>query len=132
MQKLYYSISEVSDIIDEEQHILRYWEKEFPQLKPKKNRGGNRIYSEKDLNIIKFIKKMLRVEKLSLTGAREKLEKAINDGTYSLINMQSDQSQQNLNQQIPQQLIDDNHILIKKDILKTVLNNLLDIRQQIM
>jgi DNA-binding transcriptional MerR regulator len=132
VQKLYYSISEVSDIIDEEQHILRYWEKEFPQLKPKKNRGGNRIYSEKDLNIIKFIKKMLRVEKLSLTGAREKLEKAINDGTYSLINMQSDQSQQNLNQQIPQQLIDDNHILIKKDILKTVLNNLLDIRQQIM
>lgn len=73
MQKLYYSISEISEMIDEEQHILRYWEKEFDQLKPKKNRGGNRIYSEKDLFIIKTIKKLIRQDKLSLKGAKEQL-----------------------------------------------------------
>lgn len=74
MQKLYYSISEVSQLVDEEQHILRYWEKEFEQLKPKKNRGGNRIYSDKDLKIIKAIKTLIREEKLSLKGAIDKLD----------------------------------------------------------
>ena len=78
MQKLYYSISELSEIVDEEQYILRYWEKEFEQLSPRKNRAGNRIYSEKDLSIIKLIKKLLRQDKLSLKGAKEYLEKLMN------------------------------------------------------
>ena len=77
MQKLYYSISEVSSIVDEEQHILRYWEKEFEGLRPKKNRGGNRIYSEKDLNIVRVIKILLREDMLSLKGAKEQLKKII-------------------------------------------------------
>lgn len=74
MQKLYYSISEVSKIVDEEPHILRYWEKEFEEINPKKNRGGNRIYSEKDIANIKMIKSLLRDEKLSLKGAKEQLK----------------------------------------------------------
>lgn len=80
MKKLYYSISEISIAIDEEQHILRYWEKEFDELKPRKNRAGNRVYSEKELNTLKIIKKFLRDEKLSLKGAKEKLAKMISDG----------------------------------------------------
>lgn len=77
MQKLYFSISEVCQMVDEEQHILRYWEKEFSQLKPRKNRGGNRIYSEKDLNLIKIIKSLLRKDKLSLKGAKDQLSKLL-------------------------------------------------------
>ncbi len=77
MKKLYYSISEVCSIVDEEQHILRYWEKEFTALKPKKNRSGNRIYSEKDINIVKVIKILLRRQMLSLKGAKEKLQKLV-------------------------------------------------------
>lgn len=77
MQKLYYSISEVCSIVDEEQHILRYWEKEFEGLRPKKNRGGNRIYSEKDLKIVKVIKILIREEMLSLKGAKEQLKKIL-------------------------------------------------------
>ncbi len=73
MHKLYYSISEVSKMVDEEQYILRYWEKEFPQLKPKKNKGGNRIYSEKDIALIKLIKHLLRNEKISLRGAHDQI-----------------------------------------------------------
>jgi DNA-binding transcriptional MerR regulator len=75
MIKLYYSIREVSEIVGEEQHILRYWEKEFVQLKPKKNRGGNRTYSQKDIDTLLFIKKMMRDSKLSLKGARDALSK---------------------------------------------------------
>lgn len=75
MQKLYYSISEVSKLIDEEQHILRYWEKEFEILRPKKNRAGNRIYSDKDLKILKMIKYLLRQKKISIKGVKEYLAK---------------------------------------------------------
>lgn len=74
MQKLYYSISEVSGLIDEEQHILRYWQKEFPQLKPKKNRSGNRVYSDKDISLLKLIKKILREDKKPLKDAKEYIE----------------------------------------------------------
>ena len=74
MEKLYYSISEVSKIVDEEQHILRYWEKEFGEIKPRKNRAGNRVYSTRDLAIIKIVKDFIRVEKLSLKGAKEKIK----------------------------------------------------------
>ena len=77
MQKLYYSISEISKLIDEEQHILRYWEKEFEHLKPRKNRAGNRIYSDRDFSLIKFIKKLLRDDKLALKDAKEEINKAI-------------------------------------------------------
>ena len=74
MQKLYYSITEIGHEVDEETHILRYWEKEFPQLNPKKNRAGNRIYSTNDLDLIKLIKKLLRQEKLSVKGAKDKID----------------------------------------------------------
>lgn len=74
MGKLYYSISEVSKLIDEEQHILRYWEKEFKQLNPKKNSAGNRKYTKNDIDIIRKIKILLRDEKLSLKGAKEKID----------------------------------------------------------
>lgn len=77
MQKLYYSISEICTIIGEEAHVLRYWEKEFGKLKPKKNRAGNRVYSAKDLELLGRIKHYLREEKLSLKGAREKLDNYI-------------------------------------------------------
>ncbi len=77
MEKLYYSISEVSEILNEEQHILRYWEKEFPQLKPKKNRGGNRSYSKNDLSILKGIKRLIREDKLTISEARQKIDKII-------------------------------------------------------
>ncbi len=75
MQKLYYSISEVSQMVNEPQYVLRYWEKEFPLLKPKKNRAGNRVYSDKDIEIIQTIKSLLREQKLSLRGALAELER---------------------------------------------------------
>lgn len=71
MPKLYYSISEVSKLLNEEQHILRYWEKEFKSLKPKKNSAGNRKYSLKDLETLKQIKHLVRDKELNLINARD-------------------------------------------------------------
>jgi DNA-binding transcriptional MerR regulator len=74
IKKLYYSISEVSKITDIEQYVLRYWETEFEQLKPQKNRAGNRIYTNKDIQLIMYIKELLREKKYTIQGARKILE----------------------------------------------------------
>ena len=71
--KLYYSISEVAEIAGVEQHVLRYWESEFPKLKPKKNRAGNRQYREKDIKIVRYIKHLLHNDMYTIQGAKKKL-----------------------------------------------------------
>lgn len=86
MTKLYYSISEVSKMIDEEQYILRYWEKEFKSLKPKKNSAGNRKYSLKDIEILKQIKDLLRDSEMNLITAREIVDNNKKLDKVSLIN----------------------------------------------
>ena len=73
IKKLYYSISEVSKITDLEQYVLRYWESEFEQLKPAKNRAGNRIYTNREIKTILFIKKLLREERYTIEGAKQVL-----------------------------------------------------------
>jgi DNA-binding transcriptional MerR regulator len=77
IKKLYYSISEVSTITALEQYVLRYWESEFPQLKPAKNRAGNRIYTNKDIKLILYIKKLLRDERYTIEGAKRVLEEYV-------------------------------------------------------
>ena len=74
IKKLYYSISEVSKITDIEQYVLRYWETEFDQLSPQKNRAGNRIYTNKDIRLILYIKELLREKKYTIEGAKKILE----------------------------------------------------------
>lgn len=74
-QKLYYSISELSQIIDEEQYVLRYWEREFSEIKPRKNRAGNRAYTSSDIAIIQLIKKLLRDDRLTIQKAKDALKK---------------------------------------------------------
>ena len=71
--KLYYSISEVSKITNLKQYVLRYWETEFPSLKPKKNSAGNRSYKQSDIDLIKKIKYLLYKKKYTIDGAREEL-----------------------------------------------------------
>ncbi len=74
IKKLYYSISEVSKIADLEQYVLRYWESEFELLKPAKNRAGNRIYTNRDIKLILYIKKLLRDERYTIEGAKQVLK----------------------------------------------------------
>lgn len=73
--KVFFKIGEVADIINVEQHVLRYWEDEFDVLHPGKNRSGQRMYQRKDLDLILEIKRLLYTEKYTLAGAKKKLKK---------------------------------------------------------
>jgi DNA-binding transcriptional MerR regulator len=86
--KLYYSISEVCGMTGLEQHVLRYWESEFPQLRPKKNRSGNRAYRTKEIKIVRYIKYLLYEEMYTIPGAKKKMadmNMADLDGQLSLL-----------------------------------------------
>lgn len=86
IKKLYYSITEAAKIVAEEQHVLRYWEREFSQLKPQKNRAGNRIYSARDMAVLMLIRKLLREQRYTVAGAKEFLRQngLPEDLTFSL------------------------------------------------
>ena len=78
--KLFYKISEVSKISGLESYVLRYWESEFPTIAPRKNKGGQRVYEQKDIDEILKIKRMLYEERLTIAGARKRLqEHSMND-----------------------------------------------------
>lgn len=74
IKRLYYSIAEVSAITGLKQYVLRYWETEFPELRPNKNRAGNRIYKRSDVQLIFAIKRLLYDDKFTIDGARQKLK----------------------------------------------------------
>lgn|SRR5512143_727128 len=78
--KLFYRIGEVSRLTGLEPYVLRYWESEFPQLKPDKGRSGQRLYKKKDVDNIFHIKQLLYKDGYTIAGARKKLNgKAVQD-----------------------------------------------------
>jgi DNA-binding transcriptional MerR regulator len=82
--RLYYSISEVSRVLGVEPHVLRYWEQEFPPLRPPKNRAGNRTYREKDVRTAMLIKHLLKTEGYTVDGARRKLAAIASNGQLEM------------------------------------------------
>ena len=80
-KKLFYKIGEVCKTCGIEPHVLRYWESEFKVLSPTKNRAGQRIYRDKDLQMIQTIKRLLYEEGYTIAGANKKL---LQDGSSDL------------------------------------------------
>lgn len=74
--KRYFTIGEVSELCDVKPHVLRYWEQEFPQLKPVKRRGNRRYYQREDVLIIRQIRTLLYEEGFTIGGARQQLNNA--------------------------------------------------------
>jgi DNA-binding transcriptional MerR regulator len=72
-ERRYYSIAEVAEETDLKPYVLRFWEKEFPTLRPKKNRAGNRTYQRKDIEMVLRIKHLLYDEGFTIQGARQRL-----------------------------------------------------------
>jgi len=72
--KLFYKIGEVCEITDTQPYVLRFWESEFPQLAPRKNRSGQRVYQRKDIDTVMRIKRLLYEEEYTIAGARKKLD----------------------------------------------------------
>ena len=83
--KRYFTIGEVSDLCAVKPHVLRYWEQEFPQLKPVKRRGNRRYYQRQDVLIIRQIRSLLYDEGFTIGGAHQRLtgEDAKSDVTQS-------------------------------------------------
>lgn len=76
MPKHYYQIGEVANMLSVKKHTLRYWETEFPKLRPRKNRSGKRSYTLDDIELLKQIKYLLYEQNYSIEGARKKLAKS--------------------------------------------------------
>ena len=73
--KQYYRLSEVCQYTDTQPYVLRFWESEFPQLKPTQSRGGQAVYSRRDIELVLRIKRLLNDEAYSISDARKLLEK---------------------------------------------------------
>ncbi len=83
--KRYFTIGEVSELCGVKPHVLRYWEQEFPQLKPVKRRGNRRYYQRQDVIMIRQIRSLLYEQGFTIGGARQRLsgEQAKEDVTQS-------------------------------------------------
>jgi DNA-binding transcriptional MerR regulator len=73
VEKRYYSISEVAEVFDVNTSLIRFWEKEFDIIKPKKNKKGNRLFTPKDLENFHVIYHLVKERGFTLEGARKKL-----------------------------------------------------------
>jgi DNA-binding transcriptional MerR regulator len=71
MKKMFYTIKEISKLLDENESTLRFWEGEFKELRPRRSSGGKRLYSEDDIKLLEKIKYLLRERKFSIEGAKE-------------------------------------------------------------
>jgi DNA-binding transcriptional MerR regulator len=79
-KRLYYKIGEACKALGIQPYVLRYWETEFPALTPSKSRSGQRVYSEKELEVIRRIKELLYDEGYTIAGAKKKLEGELASG----------------------------------------------------
>jgi DNA-binding transcriptional MerR regulator len=75
-RKRYFAIGEVSELCAVKPHVLRYWEMEFPQLKPVKRRGNRRYYQQNDVAMVRQIRSLLYEQGFTIVGARQQLKEA--------------------------------------------------------
>jgi len=79
IEKIYYSIGEVSKMMNVSTPTIRYWENEFEALKPFKNKKGNRLFSPKDIETVRFIHYLVKTRGLTIKGAKKKIKENRNE-----------------------------------------------------
>lgn len=85
IEKLYYSIGEVAEMFEVNSSLIRFWEKEFPQLQPRKNNRGNRVYNKKDIDLFRKIHHLVKDRGFTLEGAKNALKKNDQEKNSELI-----------------------------------------------
>jgi len=73
IQKQYFTIGEVSKALDLTPSLIRFWETEFREIRPKKNRKGNRVYTPRDVEMLRKIQYLVKIQKFTIKGAKERL-----------------------------------------------------------
>lgn len=81
--KLFFKIGEVATIVGVRPHVLRYWESEFPNLRPMKTRGAHRVYRRRDVELAVFLRRLLHEEGYTIAGARKRLKELGRDRVKS-------------------------------------------------
>ncbi len=96
VEKLYYSISEVASMFNVNASLIRYWEKEFDILQPKKNKKGNRLFTSKDIDNIHIIYHLVKERGMTLKGVKKKLNENREDTINNVEVVKSLQNIKNL------------------------------------
>ncbi len=119
--KLYFQIGEVADLVQVEDHILRYWEQQFPVLRPKKRQSGHRMYTKRDIEIIFRIKELLYEDKFTVKGAKKRIWNEVHGRvkvTATPLNSE------NPNTAAPLPAIDFHHIISELESIETDLKKI--------
>ncbi len=87
--KRYFAIGEVSDLCAVKPHVLRYWEQEFPQLRPVKRRGNRRYYQPEDVQMVRRIRSLLYDQGFTIGGARQRLKEMPRTSPAAVIQQRS-------------------------------------------
>ena len=82
-EKLFYTMGEVSEMFDVKPSLLRYWEEQFPTLRPKRNKKGNRLYSPQDVEQLKTIYHLVKERGMTIDGAQQALREQRKEGTVA-------------------------------------------------
>jgi DNA-binding transcriptional MerR regulator len=83
VEKLYYTIGEVADMFHVNTSLIRYWEKEFELIKPKKNKKGNRLFTHKDIDNFHIIYHLVKERGMTLKGAKKKMKENKDEEEYT-------------------------------------------------
>ncbi len=83
VEKLYYSIGEVAKMFDVNTSLIRFWEKEFDIIKPKKNKKGNRLFTKKDIDNFHIIFHLVKEKGMTLKGAKKKMKENKDDTEHN-------------------------------------------------
>jgi len=83
VEKLYYSIGEVAKMFDVNTSLIRFWEKEFDIIKPKKNKKGNRLFTQKDIDNFHIIYHLVKEQGMTLKGAKKKMKENKEDTEHN-------------------------------------------------
>jgi len=83
VEKLYYTIGEVADMFKVNTSLIRYWEKEFDIIKPKKNKKGNRLFTQKDIDNFHIIYHLVKERGMTLKGAQKKMKENKEEEEYN-------------------------------------------------
>lgn len=79
-KRTFYSIGEVCEMLDLKPHVLRYWETQFDQLRPTKNRAGSRVYQDREVEVIALIRRLVHEERYTVEGARKRIDELRSSG----------------------------------------------------
>ena len=83
VEKLYYSIGEVAKMFDVNTSLIRFWEKEFDIIKPKKNKKGNRLFTKRDIDNFHIIYHLVKEKGMTLKGAKKKMKENKEDTEHN-------------------------------------------------